>query len=366
MRRGEPAAAMPGVIGSARPVRPGSGDAVDATRSVARRTEPGDVVVLDHLDLDRVSAESLLAARPGAVVNVRSSLSGRHPAGGAAVLVGAGITLVDDTGPALLAEVRDGERLRIHDGGVYQGERLLGQGRVLTAQSVEAARDQARVGMTSRLEGVGADAAAFFRTHEDVLLDGHGLPVPRLDMSGHVVLVVAPGDRAAAEVAALRPWIRDARPLVVAADSGAEVARTGRRRPALLVGDPGEETARRLSGVETIGSDQVPAGMSATELAVMLATAGGADLVVLAGAPASFDELLDRDRASAAALLAVRLRAGERVVDGPAVLALRRPAVGLGSALVLVLAGVAALVLAVLAVGGGDEVVHRLREAWPW
>jgi uncharacterized membrane-anchored protein len=98
----------------------------------------------------------------------------------------------------------------------------------------------------------------------------------------------------------------------------------------------------------------------------VLAIEGDADLVVVTGAPASFDELLDRDRSAAAALLAVRLRAGERVVDAPAVLALQQPAVGLWPALLLLAGGIAALVAALAAVPGGHELMHRLGDSLPW
>ena len=109
-----------------------------------------------------------------------------------------------------------------------------------------------------------------------------------------------------------------------------------------------------------------PEGLSATDLGIVLATEGGADLVVVTGSPASFDEMLDLDREAAAATLAVRLRGGERVVDAPAVLALNHPPVGVWPVVLLLAGGVAALVVSLLAVPGGTEMLHRLRDALPW
>ncbi len=366
LKRREPTIQLPGVLGVARPARVGAQDPAEATRALARRVGPGDVVVLDHIDLDRVSAETLAAAHPGAVVNVRRSLSGRQPARGAAVLVAAGIPLVDDTGPALLSEVRDGERIRVHEGAVYTGERLLGQGTVLTSERVEAAEAQARSTMAGRLEAVGSDAAEFLRDHEGLLLEGDGLPEVDLDLADRFVLVVAPGERAARELRDLRRWVRDRRPLVVSAGEGTAVALAAGLRPALVVGDVPPDGGRRLNGAEQVAPDRVPAGLSTMDLAVGLALAGDARLVVVAGAPASFEELLDRERGAAAALLAVRLHGGERVVDAPAVAALHESAVAVWPALLLLVAGVVALVVALLAVPGGHELLHRLREALPW
>jgi uncharacterized membrane-anchored protein len=357
---------LPGVQGAARPVRPGSGDAAQATRALARRVEPGDVAVLDHLDLDRVSAEALVAAHPSAVVNVRASLSGRHPARGAEVLVAAGIPVVDATGTGLLSEVRDGGTVRVHEGHVYAGDRLLGAGTVLTAASVLAAQQRARSGMNARLEAVGADAAHFLGRHEALLLDGMGLPEVALSFSGRTVLVVGPGERAAAQARALRRWARDVRPLVVTAEDGTQGAIAAGLRPDLVVGQVAGPDHGSPATVEHVDADAIPEGLSATDLAVVLATDGDAALVVLTGSPASFDEMLDRERSAAAALLAVRLRGGERVVDAPAVLALQKPPIGLWPVLVLLAGGVAALAAAFAAVPGGDLMLHRLRDALPW
>jgi uncharacterized membrane-anchored protein len=332
-------------------------------------------MVIDHLDLDRVTAESLVAARPAAVVNVRPTLSGRYPARGAEVLVDAGIPVVDGVGPGLLSDLHEGERLRVDSGRVYAGaDRLLGQGSVLTPHSVAAGLERARAGMAGRLASVGSEAAEFVRDHEALLIEGVGLPQVQTRLSGKTVLVVAPGDRAAAEVRALRPWVKQSHALVVTADEGATAATAARLRPALVIGDPNlaegravlERGDRRLHRAERLDPDAIPAGLTATELAVVLAVVGGASVVVLAGAPASFDELIDRDRAASAGLLAVRLRAGDRLVDAAAATRLRQPTVGWPTALLLLVAGLLAVVVALVAVPGGDALLDHLREALPW
>src|SRR5215469_2381422 len=84
-------ASEPGVV--AGPVR------VDRrTKRLAGRLRPGDIALIDHLDLDRMAAESLVAARVGAVLNAQPSISGRYPNLGPQLLVAAGIPLVDDLG----------------------------------------------------------------------------------------------------------------------------------------------------------------------------------------------------------------------------------------------------------------------------
>src|SRR5690554_8177036 len=102
-RRRSDAPAAPGIAGTVR---------VDSrTKNLTKRLRPGDVAVIDHLDIDRVSAEALVACRPAAVLNAARSTSGRYPNLGPEILVEAGVPLVDDLGPDVLT-VPEGRPLR--------------------------------------------------------------------------------------------------------------------------------------------------------------------------------------------------------------------------------------------------------------
>src|SRR5512133_1919567 len=81
------------------------------TKNLTKRLRPGDIAVIDHLDLDRVSAEALVACRPAAVLNAARSTSGRYPNLGPEILVGAGIPLVDDLGPDVFTLVEGQEAI---------------------------------------------------------------------------------------------------------------------------------------------------------------------------------------------------------------------------------------------------------------
>lgn len=64
-RRGE---VLPGVSGVARLDR--------RTMRLATRLNPGDIAVIDHVDLDRVTAETLIKSKPVAVVNASPASPG--------------------------------------------------------------------------------------------------------------------------------------------------------------------------------------------------------------------------------------------------------------------------------------------------
>lgn len=99
----------PGLIGIARVDRN-----IDR---LLRRVCPGDIVVLDVLDLDRITADALVEAEIAAVVNASSSVSGRYPNLGPEVLVTNGVTLIDETGPEIFKKVKDGAKVRLYEGG---------------------------------------------------------------------------------------------------------------------------------------------------------------------------------------------------------------------------------------------------------
>src|ERR1700678_1816425 len=95
----------PGIVGVAR---------VDSrTKVLVRRLEPVDIAIIDHADLDRVSADELIACRVAAVVNASKSVTGRYPNLGPKLLLEAGIPLVDDVGGEVFTKVADGAAVRL-------------------------------------------------------------------------------------------------------------------------------------------------------------------------------------------------------------------------------------------------------------
>ena len=69
LRRGRAQESAPGVSGTVRLDR--------RTKNLTKRLRPGDIAVIDHQDIDRVSADSLVACKVAAVVNASASISGR-------------------------------------------------------------------------------------------------------------------------------------------------------------------------------------------------------------------------------------------------------------------------------------------------
>jgi uncharacterized membrane-anchored protein len=369
---------LPGLAGTARVDR--------RTEALLRRVRPGDVAVLDQVDLDRATADALVAAEVAAVVNASPSVSGRFPTLGPEVLLAAGVVLVDAAGPDVLRAVPDGARVRVRDGVVYAGEVELARGVEQTPDSVADALAEAKAGLSHQLEAFAANTIEFMQRERAMLLDGAGVPDVEVELAGRQVLVVAAGPDHAADLARLRRYIREYRPVLVGVGAGADALRAAGHTPALIVGDPSEianETltcgadvvvpafadghAPGLHRVQDLGTSAVtfPSSANPEDLALLLVAHHGAAVVVTVGYGGSMAEFLDRGRAGGnASTFLTRLRVGGALVDGRVIAALYRSRISAGAVLLMVVAAGVAIGAALLVSDAGDAVVDWVVQGW--
>lgn len=360
----------PGVIGHARVDR-------DIDR-LLRRVSPGDIVFLDVLDLDRVTADALVDAGAIGVVNASPSISGRYPNLGPEVLVANNIILIDNAGPEIFKKIKDGSKVRLHEGGVYHGDRRLAHGVERTDEEISDLMHDAKTGLVAHLEAFAGNTIEFIRSESPLLIDGIGIPDIDVDVYRRHVVVVADGPDAAADLKALKPFIKEYQPVLVGVGAGADVLREGGYRPQLIVGNPDQMSGDVLkcgaqvvlpadadghaSGLERIqdlgiGAMTFPAAGSPTDLALLLVDHHGASLIVTAGHSANIEEFFDRSRSQTnPSTFLTRMKVGEKLVDSKAVATLYRNHIS-GTAIALLILAVLLAVVAVLWVTRADAVV---------
>lgn len=369
---------LPGTAGVARVDR--------RTRELLRRVGPGDIAVLDQLDLDRATADALVKAEVAGVVNASPSISGRFPNLGPEILVGAGIPLIDGVGAGILHRVKDGSKIRLHGGGIFSGEREVGRGMWQTPDSVADLMIEAKAGMSAQLEAFSANTMEFLRRERTLILDGVGVPELRMKLKGRHVLVIADGNGHAADLKRLKKYIAEHRPVLVGVDAGADTLRAQGHKPDVIVGDPtGIEADTLKCGAEVvvpaqpdghapgvgriqdlgIGAVTFPASGNPEDLALLLADAHGASLVVTVGFQATLREFLDQGRAgSNPSTFLTRLKLGSKVVDGKAVATLHRSRVSIAAVVMLVLAALVVVLAALLVSDVGDVYVDWAKDQW--
>src|SRR6476646_6835630 len=114
------------------------------TKDLVKRLSADDIAIIDHTDIDRVSAEELVESGVRVVVNVAPSQSGRFPNPGPLALVRGGIRLIDAPGADLFDHVHEGELLTVRGAGLYRNGTCLASGQVLDATRLERALAEQR------------------------------------------------------------------------------------------------------------------------------------------------------------------------------------------------------------------------------
>src|SRR6201989_629836 len=114
------------------------------TKNITKRLNPGEIAIIDHSDLDRVSAEELIRRKVAAVVNASVSITGRYPNLGPKLLLEAGIPVVARGGPDVLTRGSEGVVVRRDPGTAHLGDTVVAKGTPLTGELVQAGRTGAR------------------------------------------------------------------------------------------------------------------------------------------------------------------------------------------------------------------------------
>lgn len=334
------------------------------TKDLVKRLGKDDIAVIDHIDMDRVSAEGLLQTGVEVVVNASQSISGAYPNVGPLILARAGVQILDGVGAAVFESVKEGDIVEVSGDDLLHDGTVIASGERLTVSSVEDAMERAKAGLGEKLDEFARNTLEFLEQEKDLLTEGAGVPQTRTMMSGRHVLVVVRGYDYREDLQALSPYIREMRPVLIGVDGGADAIREAGFGPDIIVGDMDSVTDEALSAgaeliahayadgrspamerIRSLGLSAIPWSINATseDLALLLAYESGADLIVAVGTHANLVEYLDKGRKGMASTFLVRLKVGPKLVDAKGVSKLYRTSVRpfdlmllVGAALVLV------------------------------
>jgi uncharacterized membrane-anchored protein len=368
------------------------------TKQLVKHLQQGDVALIDHLDIDRVSAEELIAAGAAAVLNCSRSSSGSYPNLGPQLLVEAGILLIDLPDDSLFDALADGDQLVViaagaSDGGarpragrpavgeVLRAGELLARGEVLDLPRICAETEARRREIAEALERFASNTIEHMREERELLAGRIELPRFTTDFRDRSTLVVVRGVGHQRDLRALRPFIRDMHPVIVAVDGGAEALLEKGLTPHMIVGDmdsageaalrcgaelvvhcypDGRAPGRRRLQALGLPFKLVPAPGTSQDVAMLIAAEKGARLIVSVGSPFNLVEFLDRNREGMSSTFLTRLRIGETLVDAKGVSRLYRPRPGLTPLLVVIAAGLIAMLAVVWMTPALRDVVNLL------
>ncbi len=363
---GGPAGYASPIAGSIRPGR--------RTKLLVKHLVRGDIALIEHTDIDRVSAEELIAAETAAVINCRPSSSGAYPNLGPQLLVEAGIPLIDMPDDRLFGRVSDGDPVEVRiktaaDGTlvaeIHSRGRRLARGEVLDHDRVNAQTEARRREVGEAIERFAYNTIEHMREERELLSGRIALPRFATDFRDRSALLVVRGVDHQRDLRALRPFIRDRRPVVIAVDGGADAVLEAGLKPDMIVGDMDSASERALRcGAELVVHSYpdgrapgrhrlerlglafklVPAPGMSQDVAMLIAAEKGARLIVSVGSQFNLVEFLDRNRKGMSSTFLTRLRVGEILVDAKGVSRLYQPRPGLTPLLVVIAAGLIAMI----------------------
>jgi uncharacterized membrane-anchored protein len=351
------------------------------TKHLVKRLKPGDVAIIDHDDLDRVSAEELIACGVKAVVNAARSSSDRYPNMGPLLLASAGVLLVDAPGAPLFERLKDGDEIVVRGGDIRRGDELIATGHVQEPVALRQLNDERRREIGEALEAFARNTVEHMIEERELLVGKLELPRFDTDFRDRPALVVVRGVDHRRDLRALRPYVRDVKPVIVAVDGGADALVEHGFKADMIVGDmdsvsdrtlrmgaelvvhaypdgraPGRERVKELGLPHKI----VPAPGTSQDIAMLIAAEKGARLIVSVGSQYNLVEFLDKNRRGMSSTFLTRLRVGEILVDAKGVSRLYRPRPGLTPIVALFIVGVIAFVAIVALTPGLRDVADLL------
>jgi uncharacterized membrane-anchored protein len=351
------------------------------TKLLVKRLNRGDIAVIDHKDLDRVSAEDLIAAGVVAVLNCRPSSTGAYPNMGPLLLVQAGVHLVDMPGDALFKQLDDHDAITVRGGEVLKRGEVVAAGSVQEPDEVRALNEQRRSEIGDALESFARNTIEHMLEERELLAGKLELPVFHTDFRDRPALIVVRGVDHRKDLRALRPYIRDVRPALVGVDGGANALLEEGFTPDMIVGDmdsaqeatlrcgaelvvhaypdgraPGREHLEELG----LAYKLVPAPGTSQDVAMLIAAEKGARLIVSVGSQWNLVEFLDKNRRGMSSTFLTRLRIGEILVDAKGVSRLYRPRPTMAPLALVLLVGIVALAAVIAVTPGLRDVADLL------
>jgi uncharacterized membrane-anchored protein len=264
---------------------------------------------------------------------------------------------------------------------VLRKGQVLARGKILDLERVHADTEARRLEIDEALERFAQNTIEHMREERELLAGRIELPRFATDFRDRSTLVVVRGVGHQRDLRALRPFIRDMRPVIVAVDGGADALLEVGLQPSMIVGDmdsageaalrcgaelvvhsypDGEAPGRHRLEQLGLPFKLVPAPGTSQDVALLIAAEKGARLIVSVGSQFNLVDFLDRNRKGMSSTFLTRLRIGEILVDAKGVSRLYRPRPGLTPLLLVIAAGVSAIVAVVWETPALRDVVELL------
>jgi uncharacterized membrane-anchored protein len=336
------------------------------TKEILSQLDAVTIPVINHENLDRITAETMVEAGVNAVVNAAGSATGEYPNMGPFILARAGVYILDGVGQKVFERLSTGDEIELRGDGVYRGGELVAVGEHLNEETAERRLRESREVVGVALESFAQNTVEFMRLEQDLLFSKLMVPAELVRaIRGRHVLVVVRGYDYRQDLAALRTYLREIRPFIIGVDGGADALLEAGWTPDLVFGDMDSVSVRGLwtaehvlvhaypngeaPGMERVkaagikDAETLPAPGLSEDVAILIAEQCGAELIVAVGTHVGLVEFLDKGRRGASSTFLTRLKVGPRLVDAKGVSKLYPSRVSIWQLVALIVAGLVAV-----------------------
>ncbi|HHX24370.1 MAG: putative cytokinetic ring protein SteA [Tepidanaerobacteraceae bacterium] len=310
------------------------------TKILINRLKPGDIAVINHEDIDEVGALGLVSCKVKVVVNAAKSITGRYPNPGPSILANANILIVDNVGEEIMS-LEEGIELTVSENGeIYSDNELIAKGEILTKDKIDFYMEAAKDNIENSLEKFINNTLQYAKKEKYLIMGGVEIPDIKTPIKGKHVLVVVRGNNYKEDLAAIKSYIDEIRPVLIGVDGGADALIEYGYIPDIIIGDMDSVSDHALKvckdivvhaysdgrapGLSRVKAIDLPAEIfispgTSEDIAMLLAYEKGADLIVAVGTHSNMIDFMEKGRKGMGSTFLVRLKIGSILVDAKGV-----------------------------------------------
>ena len=343
------------------------------TKELTKKLVPGDWVLIKHSDIDWVAAEALDRCGVKGIINAEHFITGSYPNLGPSYLLKRQIPM----GELSLSE-EDFEIFTEETEAKIEEDLLLVEEKKyplkpITEKEISQGLDIARENLPAKLREFTKNTLEY--AEKELGLLTKSLPIDgclkhlKAKIQEKEAVVVVRGKDYREDLRAIRSFIEDRHPTIVAVDGGADALFEMGFRPDIIVGDmdsvtdkvlkltparivhayvdgraPGKERLDKMGLESTV----IPCEGTSEDLAVLLLDQLNAAIIITVGSHSNMIDFLEKGRQGMASTFLTRLRSGDKLIDAKGLSVIYRARPKNTYALMLILAAFIPLMVLLL------------------
>ncbi|SHJ66502.1 Uncharacterized membrane-anchored protein [Anaerobranca californiensis DSM 14826] len=328
------------------------------TKDLIKELEYGDIALICHKDIDEIAALGLIEKKVKAVINIEQSISGFYPNQGPKLLLEKGIILWDNVDKRLWDKITDETEIEIIENKIIGLDGDINLGKPLTIEDVEKKLAEAEDNFNNVLDDFIDNTLTYAKREKSLVTGKLQIPPIDIDLKDKPVVVLVRGKSYKEDLLAIRSFIKEVKPILIAVDGGADAFLEHRLKPDIIVGDMDSVSDEALKMAKELIVHGYPDGRApgldrlkslglegkvfkapgtSEDIALLLAYHYKAEIIVALGTHSNMIDFLEKGRKGMASTFLVRLKVGPKLVDGKGVSVLYNSSINTKTLVLLVI-----------------------------